>query len=138
MINKAEYRAYHDAKSRCNNKNHPRFHDWGGRGIQFLFNSFEEFMYSIGPKPDGYSLDRKDNEGHYEPKNVRWSSRSMQQLNRRSKGVRKVSAKGLVTDTWQSFIHIDGKFFQLYCGPSYGLAVAARQRKLEEITNELE
>lgn len=60
-----EYRAFHDAKNRCSNPKHPRYSDWGGRGIQVMFSSFEEFYNHIGPRPDGMSLDRINNDDHY-------------------------------------------------------------------------
>jgi hypothetical protein len=79
-----EYKAYHQAKQRCQNQKCPRFMDWGGRGIRFLFTSFSEFLKDIGPRPGaGYSLDRIENDGNYAPGNVRWATRSEQQLNKR-------------------------------------------------------
>lgn len=78
-----EYRAYRDAKQRCTNEKSPRWYTHGGRGIKFLFTSFEEFLKDIGPRPEGMTLDRIDNDGHYEKGNVRWASPSQQVSNRR-------------------------------------------------------
>lgn len=63
---------YHDAKARCNNPKHQAFNRYGGRGIQFKFSSFNEWLEHLGPRPIGYEQDRIDNDGHYEPCNVRW------------------------------------------------------------------
>ena len=79
----AEYRAYNDAKNRCENPRHPKFADYGGRGIRFLFHSFQQFFAEIGPRPKGLTLDRTDNNGHYAPGNVRWATRSEQNRNQR-------------------------------------------------------
>jgi len=55
---------------------------WGGRGIQFKLPSFDDFMLALGPAPSKhYSLDRIDNNGHYELGNVRWATRSEQARN---------------------------------------------------------
>lgn len=84
-ISKApEYRAYIDAKSRCSNPNSQRWHSHGGRGIEFRFTSFQEFIDHLGKRPDGLSLDRIDNDGHYEIGNVRWATNSTQMSNRRN------------------------------------------------------
>jgi hypothetical protein len=83
MHKSCEYQAYQHAKSRCENPDTKHYENYGGRGIQFKFNSFEEFFEEIGPRPDGKSLDRIDNDGHYEIGNVRWSTRKEQQNNTR-------------------------------------------------------
>lgn len=78
------YNRYTNAKARCNNPNTPKYYLYGGRGIQFLFKSFEEFEATLGPCPGpDYSVDRIDVNGHYEPANVRWATRSQQMRNRR-------------------------------------------------------
>ena len=79
-----EYYAFRNAMQRCIDPNDARFADYGGRGIEFRFNSFKEFIEAVGPRPSvAFSIDRKDNAGHYEPGNVKWSTRGEQQKNRR-------------------------------------------------------
>lgn len=81
-----EYNSYLNAQSRCENKGNAGYLNYGGRGIEFRFRSFEEFIAEVGPRPapkKSYSLDRIDNDGHYEPGNVRWATRKEQNANRR-------------------------------------------------------
>jgi hypothetical protein len=81
-----EWVAFNNARSRCQRKSHPRYADWGGRGIEFRFDSFEEFYVELGPKPSPkHSVDRIDNEGHYEKGNVRWATPIEQRNNRRDR-----------------------------------------------------
>jgi hypothetical protein len=80
----AEYRRFIDARNRCTNPKNKAYKNYGGRGIKFLFESFEQFFAEIGPRPGlEYSLDRKENDGNYEPGNVRWATQSEQVNNRR-------------------------------------------------------
>lgn len=79
-----EYSAYCTAKRRCSDPKDKGFKNYGGRGIEFLFNSFEEFIDHIGPKPSPeLMLDRRNNDGNYEIGNIRWVTRSVQNKNRR-------------------------------------------------------
>lgn len=79
-----EYEAYQRAKSRCQNPNKDCYSNYGQRGVEFRFTSFEEFWACLGPRPTSvHSLDRADNDGHYEPGNVRWATKKEQQRNRR-------------------------------------------------------
>lgn len=78
------YAQYCDAKTRCNNPNCKSYPHYGGRGIEFRFTSYKDFEADLGEKPDGYTLDRIDVHGHYEPGNIRWASWSVQNKNRRT------------------------------------------------------
>jgi|ERR1039458_2132838 hypothetical protein len=84
--NTPEYDSYHAAKKRCNPKNAEKYPDYAGRGIKFYFKSFEEFIAEIGPRPEpkfDYSLERIENDGNYEPGNVKWATKLQQARNRR-------------------------------------------------------
>ncbi len=82
-----EYRAWDAMKQRCLNPNAANYDDYGGRGITIYESwlQFENFLADMGTKPEpkrGYSLDRIDNDGDYEPGNVRWATWSEQIKNR--------------------------------------------------------
>jgi hypothetical protein len=79
MRNSPEYASYTRAKHRCADKHNARY---GGRGIQFLFTSFEQFYAEMGPRPAGTSVDRIRSNGNYEPGNVKWATPKEQANNR--------------------------------------------------------
>jgi hypothetical protein len=72
-------------RRRCENPGNKQYKDYGGRGIMVCerWHRFENFLADVGERPAGLSLDRIDNDGNYEPGNVRWSTRSEQSLNKR-------------------------------------------------------
>lgn len=81
-----EYESFHAAKKRCNPEKAEEFPDHAGRGIEFRYTSFKEFLEDVGPRPEPkaiYSLDRIDNDGHYEIGNCQWATRLEQARNRR-------------------------------------------------------
>lgn len=71
---------------RCTNPDHPRYADWGGRGITVCerWRKFENFLEDMGEKPPGMTLDRRDNDGPYDPENCHWVKPAVQSRNKRS------------------------------------------------------
>lgn len=79
-----EYAVYSTAKQRCTNPHVKCYPDYGGRGIEFRFASFKEFLAAVGRRPtEFHTLDRIDPDGHYESGNLRWETRKVQAKNRR-------------------------------------------------------
>lgn len=80
------YKSWSVMINRCINPNCPSYPDYGGRGITVCDRwkySFENFLEDMGERPEGMSLDRKDNDGNYEPSNCRWATGTQQEFNKR-------------------------------------------------------
>lgn len=81
-----EYISWASMKDRCLNERFREWKYWGGRGITIHLEwvvSFETFLRDMGPRPEGTSLDRINNEGNYEPGNCRWATPKEQVANQR-------------------------------------------------------
>jgi hypothetical protein len=83
----SEYQSWQQMKQRCLNPNVASFKNYGGRGISVCDRwmvSYEAFRCDMGPRPSAkHSIDRINNDGHYEPSNCRWATASEQASNQR-------------------------------------------------------
>jgi len=82
MTGTRELQTYCSAKQRCSDPKIKCWPHYGGRGIKFLFESFEQFFAELGPRPKGKTLDRINTNGNYEPGNVRWATLQEQAASR--------------------------------------------------------
>lgn len=70
---------------RCYDPGHERYLHYGGRGIRVCErwrDSLQDFIDDVGKRPESCTLDRINNNGNYEPGNVRWATVSEQNKNR--------------------------------------------------------
>lgn len=76
--------------TRCYIPASPDYKNYGGRGIEVCArwqNSFDAFVSDMGPKPTPeHSIERKNNDGNYDPNNCKWATSKEQQQNRRRRG----------------------------------------------------
>jgi hypothetical protein len=89
--------------ARCYTKTNPIYKYYGARGIVICDewkNDFHQFVHDMGEKPEGFSLDRIDNNGNYEPSNCRWASYAQQANNRRNNWTEKHAAFHITLRPW--------------------------------------
>ena len=78
------YGIYASAKTRCTNPRALSYPYYGGKGVEFRFKNFEEFLRAVGPRPGPeFTLDRINPFGHYEAGNCRWVTWDVQHSNTR-------------------------------------------------------
>ena len=86
------YYRWNSIKERCNNPKNKSYKNYGGRGIKMYpawendYGAFKEYVSKLPHYlEDGYSLDRINNDGDYEPNNLRWATARDQALNKRKR-----------------------------------------------------
>jgi len=89
LTNDPLYSTWLGIKTRCFNTNHNKYFRYGGRNITMYsewvndFVSFRTYIKeTLGDRPPGLTLDRIDNDSHYQPGNLRWADYVTQNNNR--------------------------------------------------------
>lgn len=96
---------------RCTNPNAKNFHRYGGRGISVAQrwlgeDGFPMFLRDMGERPAGMTLERKDNNGNYEPENCKWASRRDQYRNRSTNNLITFNGQTRTITEWADSIGI--------------------------------
>jgi hypothetical protein len=99
-----EYRAWKAMKNRCSPDSARYFSRYAGRGISVCDrwqNSYSAFLQDMGRRPSAeHSLDRKDNNGNYEPGNCRWATKEEQNNNTRANRILTVNGVSRTQAQW--------------------------------------
>lgn len=124
---------------RCENPDFHKYPRYGGRGIKVCerwhdVNLFiEDIERELGPRPDRHTLDRCDNDGNYEPGNVRWATPRQQAANKPRQGssqypgVHWASTKG--SGTWLARVHLGSFATEEEAAEAYQRAVEILERE---------
>ena len=110
---------YRNMIQRCTNPKNSNWHYYGGRGISVCerwLNSFDNFKEDVGEKlVSNLSIDRIDNDGNYEPNNIKWATPMEQMLHtRKHKNPNFGIHYYMSTDSFHLVLRINGK--QKYLG----------------------
>lgn len=109
QTNSPLYRRWRGMLARCENSNNPEFRNYGGRGIKVCdaWHAFEAFFADMGATFSGnLELDRRDNNGNYEPGNCHWITRGDQQHNKRSNHRVGWRGRDLTIQQWSELLGI--------------------------------
>jgi len=95
------YKIWYAMISRCHDPRAQAYKDYGARGIKVCdrwINSFEDFLGDMGPRPEGYWIERTNNDEGYNPDNCIWDTPQNQLKNRRSWGKKNKNQTQLIFD----------------------------------------
>jgi hypothetical protein len=120
VIGRPEYAIWVQMNQRCYNKRCKAYKNYGARGVMVCeawrakpgkqAAAFRAFLKHVGPRPKGarrqWSIERKDNNGNYEPGNVRWASNGDQSRNKRGNRWLTFQGKTLVITDWAKKLKI--------------------------------
>lgn len=126
MTGTPEYRAWMHMKNRCLDNTNPQYKDYGGRGISVCeawLASFQQFYADLGPRPNGCSLDRINNNGNYEPANCRWATKIQQANNRTDNRFITYNNETLTLQQWSERLDMPHLWSRLARGWSMDQAV---------------
>jgi hypothetical protein len=107
------YIAWINMRERCRRKNLSQYKDYGGRGIKICdewrndFMAFYNWSIANGWKK-GLTIDRIDNNGHYDPSNCRFVDRITQCRNQRSNVLITYGGRTLCVSEWASILGLSG------------------------------
>ena len=134
------YKTWNNIFKRCNNPKNKYYKNYGGRGIKVCeewldVRNFVTWCELTHPNIEGYTLDRIDVNGNYEPSNCRWATPSIQNVNKRLQLNNKSGFAGvdlLKSGRWKCRISINKNRITLGTFLTIEEAVQARDKYIIE------
>lgn len=114
------YRIWSGMKTRCYNKNAKTYHFYGAKGIKVSeeWHVFENFLHDMGPRPEGYAIDRINPSQGYSKENCRWISKKencSRQNNRLIDMAGKIVGKWTVLHRDTNYMHKSHAYWMCRC-----------------------
>lgn len=110
---------------RCEDPKNKAFHLYGGRGIAVCErwrSSFANFLADVGTPPTPqHTIDRIDNDGNYEPDNVRWATMAEQNRNRRSNRLLTFCGDTMCIVEWGERLGLSGRSIRRRLGRGWSV-----------------
>jgi len=110
------YSIWNAMMQRCGNPKNKHFTDYGGRGIHVCerWHNVANFLADMGPPPSGHSIDRINNDGDYEPGNVRWADARTQAQNKRGSKMVEIGGEKMVLAEACRRLNVVDQFYRIY------------------------
>lgn len=109
----AEFKVWSGMKNRCSNHKDRSYKNYGSRGIKVCLRwqkSFKNFLADMGVRPSPkHSIERKNNDKGYSPKNCVWAIKKVQANNTRANRVIKYRDTSKTLSQWSQLLKIDRK-----------------------------
>ena len=134
LTRSATHYAWTNMIQRCTNSKRPDFKFYGGRGIKVCpqwRNSFSAFLADVGERPTSdYSLDRFPNQdGNYEPGNVRWATKDQQMQNTRATRLLSFGGKTMGLTAWARYLGLARGSIQVRLANGWSIQRALTESK---------
>ena len=126
------YLSWYAMLQRCNNPNNLSYKNYGGRGISVCdrwANSFENFFLDMGNPLPGYSIDRVDMNGDYDPNNCRWATSKEQNRNTRKNRNLKIDDRIQCMSAWVEELNLNADKFRYWLNRGVNPSEAASHAK---------
>lgn len=110
-----EYHIWNGVLNRCHrdtNRAEPNYKDRGITVCEEWKNSFLKFYEDMGRCPEGYTLDREDNNGPYSKENCRWATPKQQSRNTRSNKIITIEGVTKCLVEWREHFGISKSCYQ--------------------------
>jgi hypothetical protein len=134
-----EHLIWRAMKTRCSNPRQPGWKRYGGRGIKVCdrwADSFELFLEDMGECPKGYTIERINVDGNYEPSNCKWIQRSEQGKNTSRNRILTYKGESKILSEWVKELGVNRKFFDYRLSLGQSAEEVIEQAKLRRRTIE--
>jgi hypothetical protein len=132
-----EYKVWSSMKERCQRANHKAYNHYGGRGITVCerWQTFENFYADMGPRPDGMTLERINNDKGYSPENCKWATWIEQRGNTRSTNFIEHNGETKTARQWCAGSQVAPKVFvrRLSQGWTFDEALNGRPKRIRAV-----